>query len=218
MKALLRTRSTPACLAGVMAALVLLHGPRLEAGEALSPALTVLCGAGARPAAPVVEPVSRAFTARSAAGDAPTTPSHAACSREFTLRSAAGSTPASSLHLAISQAFTLNNPLDVAGVPPPGPGEPPLRYGLSPGFPNPFQSTTVVRFELPERARVRLQIFDVMGRLVRVLLRDVELEPGRHDAAWDGLDGGGLRVSGGRYYCVLNAGRFRESRSLLLMK
>lgn len=213
-------RRAAACprLVLVVAALALLPGRDLEAGEALSPALTIVCSAGSVPTAPIVAAVSLAATAQSAAGGEPIRPFAAAYSPEVTVGTVAGATPASPLHMTFSRAFTVNNPIDVAGVPPPEGAGPTLRYALSPGFPNPFRSVTVVRFELPEPAHVRVQIFDVMGRLVREILRDVELPAGRHTAAWDGLDNGGLPVSDGRYYCVLKAGRFLESRSLLLVK
>lgn len=211
-------RTAPRLLAGALVSLLLLSSRGLEAGEALSPAFTVLSRAGTLPLAPADAVLSRAFTVRGVAGGVAAVPPHRADSRAFTVRGVAGSTPHSPLHLAFSLAFTVNNPLDVAGVSPPGPVDGALRYGLSPASPNPFQSSTVVRFELPERSRVRLQFFDVQGRRVRLLLRDVDLEPGLHAVTWDGLDDAGISLADGRYYCVLDAGRFRESRSLLLLK
>lgn len=218
MRLVREIRLDPRGLAGGVVALILLSGPPLGATEVLSRAFTTRSDAGPSSGGSAAVWTSMPFTALGVAGDAPAAPPRLAYSPAFTSRSAAGSVSGTPLHLAFSAAFTLSNPLDVAAVPQPGFADPPLRYGLSPGVPNPFQSVTRVGFELPERARVRLQLFDVQGRRVRVLLDDVDLAPGRHSVVWDGLDGSGHRVSGGRYFCVLEAGRFRESRNLLLVR
>ena len=58
-------------------------------------------------------------------------------------------------------------------------GEPPGHLRLDPAFPNPFNSTTVISFRVPERGRVRLSLLDLLGREVMVLL-DQELGAGSH--------------------------------------
>ncbi len=60
-------------------------------------------------------------------------------------------------------------------------------------------SAGTLPFTLPRSARVRLEVFDVAGRLVRLVL-DGQLPPGRHAATWDELDGGGARVAHGVYF------------------
>ena len=73
---------------------------------------------------------------------------------------------------------------------------------LSQNEPNPFTSSTRIRFELARTARVRLAIRDAAGRTVRVL-REGELAPGSYSAAWDGRDASGRAVFAGVYFYAL---------------
>ena len=75
--------------------------------------------------------------------------------------------------------------------------------------PSPFRGETVLHFTLAEPSRARLAVYDVAGRLVRVLI-DEELQPGDHDTIWDGRNDTGLRVSGGTYFVKLTTGRLRK--------
>jgi len=83
------------------------------------------------------------------------------------------------------------------------PGGPPRvgRVRFAAPRPNPG-AETVLSFELPERAAVRLEVCDVMGRRVRQVLKR-ELEPGAHQARWDGTGDDGARLPAGVYYAVL---------------
>ena len=62
--------------------------------------------------------------------------------------------------------------------------ETPNRFALHQNHPNPFNASTTISFDLPERSEVRLEIFDVLGRQVAELAHQM-LEPGRHQFAWD---------------------------------
>jgi len=84
--------------------------------------------------------------------------------------------------------------------------------------PNPFQASTTVRFDLAQRARVALRVYDVAGRLVRTLVGDEELGAGSHALDWDGRDEGGGRLSPGLYFCQLSAGSVRETRRVVLAR
>ncbi len=74
-------------------------------------------------------------------------------------------------------------------------------------FPNPFtpsESETRVVFYMPKRGRVALEIYTVLGRLVRRLIEGVWMEAGLHqDIRWDGKNGDGDKVLSGVYYLVL---------------
>lgn len=83
--------------------------------------------------------------------------------------------------------------------------------------PNPFNPATTIRFELPAAATVRLAIHDVNGRLVRVLVAG-ELSAGSHEARWNGTGEQGQRLPSGVYFCRLEAGSFRQTASLTLLK
>lgn len=81
----------------------------------------------------------------------------------------------------------------------PVPSAAPSGFGLEANYPNPFNATTVVPFALASAGRVRLDILDSRGRLVRVL-EDGIRAAGRHTASWTGVDAEGRPVSSGIYF------------------
>jgi endonuclease I len=93
---------------------------------------------------------------------------------------------------------------------------PALAFRLHQNAPNPFHPTTVIRFDLPQRAPVSLRIYDVAGRMVRDLVTGGTLEAGRHEAAWNGRGDSGQRLGAGLYFYRLQAGAFRETRRMVL--
>jgi len=84
-------------------------------------------------------------------------------------------------------------------------------------YPNPFNTSTSVSFQLSKPARVRLTIHDVAGRAVRVMEDRAPREPGPHQIAWDGTDDSGRRLSSGIYFYSLNAGSLTSHRRVLLL-
>jgi hypothetical protein len=108
-------------------------------------------------------------------------------------------------------------------------GSIPRSFALHPNVPNPFNPETTIRFELPYRVSVRLEVFDVLGQRVLVLVDEV-LSRGRHEAMWDGRDQAGISVSSGLYLYRLQAEdlrsdasrqadlRFEQVRRMLLLK
>jgi WD40 repeat protein len=84
--------------------------------------------------------------------------------------------------------------------------------------PNPFRSETTINFDLPALSFVRLVVFDVRGRRVRTLLR--ELQPaGTRAVNWDGYTDGGQRAPSGVYFARLEtAGNTTRTRKILLTR
>lgn len=72
-------------------------------------------------------------------------------------------------------------------------------------YPNPFNPRTTVVFEIPAAGRVRLEVYDIAGRLVRTLL-DADLPAGTHQATWNGNDSAGRGVPSGSYSARLVVG------------
>ncbi|MBD3377217.1 T9SS type A sorting domain-containing protein [candidate division KSB1 bacterium] len=87
------------------------------------------------------------------------------------------------------------------------PGHLPEHYALYQNHPNPFNPSTTIRFEVPERSHVTLRIFDVLGKQVKVLV-DREVEPGLHTVTWGGHAGDNSDVASGIYFYVMQAGEF----------
>ena len=84
--------------------------------------------------------------------------------------------------------------------------------------PNPFNPRTLVRFELPTGSRVRVEMFDARGALVRTLL-DETRGAGVHAIEWDGTDRLGAGVASGVYFARLQVdGALVETRKMMLLK
>jgi len=84
-------------------------------------------------------------------------------------------------------------------------------------WPNPFNPTTTISFQLPDRMHVSLSVFDIQGRLVRNL-RDEVMEAGHGEGTWDGRDNRGGAVASGVYFCKLVAGNSTLSQRMVLLK
>ena len=88
---------------------------------------------------------------------------------------------------------------------------------LDQNVPNPFNPATSIRFYLPARTDVRLNVYDVRGALVRELASGT-YDVGPHSVQWDGTDGNGNRVASGFYiYRLVTDGR-AMSRKMMLLK
>ena len=90
----------------------------------------------------------------------------------------------------------------------------PTRFILHQNRPNPFDHETLIAFELPERVRVRLEVFDLAGRRVATLANR-QYEPGRHGVKWDRLGTNG-HVPAGIYLCRMTAGEREFKRQLVV--
>jgi hypothetical protein len=85
-----------------------------------------------------------------------------------------------------------------------GDDEIPGEFALGRNYPNPFQARTTVDFALPRAVKVRLAIYDLLGRAVRTLV-DGRLPAGVHRVSWDALDANGKVVGNGVYFLRLEA-------------
>ncbi len=98
------------------------------------------------------------------------------------------------------------------------PAEPALRsFRLEQAYPNPFNPMTTIKFSVPENQKVSLRIYDLAGRLVKILV-DEYRETGDYEAVWRGRDNSDRQVAAGVYFARLNSGRFTQSRSVTLVK
>ena len=98
-----------------------------------------------------------------------------------------------------------------------GSSELPQHVELSQNYPNPFNAGTSIRFELPGRSRVVLEVVDMLGQRV-VTLADGVLEAGTHTASWDGRGTSGHPLASGIYVYRLQTSSTVSSRSMLLLR
>ena len=111
----------------------------------------------------------------------------------------------------------LQNPAVVAGVL--ELQSTPREFALHQNFPNPFNPDTTIKYDLAESADVTLQIYNVLGQVVRTLVASEAQNAGRYQIRWNGMDDRGVPVSSGIYFYQISAdGKFSDVRKLMLLK
>ncbi|MBN1998548.1 T9SS type A sorting domain-containing protein [candidate division KSB1 bacterium] len=93
----------------------------------------------------------------------------------------------------------------------------PQEYSLSQNYPNPFNPETTLKYALPKAGFVKLEIFNVTGKLVRNLVSEPK-PAGNFWARWDGRDKDGIRVSSGIYLIQFKVGDFIQTNTIILQK
>lgn len=89
---------------------------------------------------------------------------------------------------------------------------------LSQNYPNPFNPSTKIQFSIPETEKVKVEVYDIRGKLIKTLV-DYELyQPGSYQVEWNGTDNNGMTVSSGIYFAKMSAGKFSQTRKMSLIK
>jgi hypothetical protein len=94
----------------------------------------------------------------------------------------------------------------------------PTEFALAQNFPNPFNPSTNIQFDLPKSVPVTLEVYNILGVRIRTLVRGEAMDAGRYTAAWDGRDEGGTSVSSGVYVYRIRAGDFQASKKMAILK
>ena len=93
----------------------------------------------------------------------------------------------------------------------------PTHFRLMQNFPNPFNPTTNIQFEILERTDIKLELFDVMGKNVATLFKGSK-NPGLHQIKWNGTNDQGQLLSTGIYFYKLTSKNLTQARKLLFAK
>ncbi|MBN61235.1 MAG: hypothetical protein CME20_07750 [Gemmatimonadetes bacterium] len=94
----------------------------------------------------------------------------------------------------------------------------PEAFALANNYPNPFNPATTIKYALPEASDVTLEIYNVVGQVVRTLVADHQ-NAGRYVVQWDATNDSGHSLSSGIYFYRLQAGgEFLEVKKMLLLK
>jgi hypothetical protein len=97
------------------------------------------------------------------------------------------------------------------------------KFKIYPGYPNPFNPTTTIPFALPTEAKVKIEIYNLLGQRVAVLKDDI-MQAGYHQTIWDGKSDSGLPIASGIYILKMEAKgtvvntKFNGTSKLLLLK
>ncbi|MEN8006597.1 MAG: FlgD immunoglobulin-like domain containing protein [Candidatus Krumholzibacteriota bacterium] len=105
----------------------------------------------------------------------------------------------------VSAATDLENPV-------------PTGTALVRNYPNPFNPSTTIQYELAEPATVSVRVFDLAGHAVRTLVDGRSLPAGSHEVLWRGRDDSGRMLPGGVYSVRLDAGDVHKTLRMTLLK
>jgi len=99
----------------------------------------------------------------------------------------------------------------------PGPAVP-SKFSLKPNYPNPFNPSTSIQYEIARNVAVELTVFNLLGQKIRTLVNENKVA-GFYAVNWDGKNDRGLPVSSGVYLYELKAGKdFKQVQKMLLLK
>ncbi len=88
----------------------------------------------------------------------------------------------------------------------------PEKFNLYQNYPNPFNPATNIKFDIPKASRVKLTVFNTLGKEVAVLINE-QLTPGQYNLSWNGAG-----VTSGVYFYRLETDGFMEIRKMMLIK
>jgi hypothetical protein len=94
----------------------------------------------------------------------------------------------------------------------------PDRFLLYNNYPNPFNPSTTLRFDLPENSKVSLVVYNLLGESIRTIVNNVDYKPGRFSVEWDGRDNSGFTVPSGVYLIRFETEKYREVKKAILLK
>ena len=93
----------------------------------------------------------------------------------------------------------------------------PTTFAVSPNFPNPFNPSTTIAYQLAGTAFVRLEIYDMLGQKIRTLVHQ-QLPAGYYQAVWDGRNDQGVQAGSGLYLYRFTAGNVTTVRKMVMLK
>ena len=92
----------------------------------------------------------------------------------------------------------------------------PQGFALGHNYPNPFNPSTVIPYQLPAATEVRLDVFNVLGQHVATLV-DAEQQAGFHTAKWDATDAAGQAMAAGVYFYRLTTSGGQQTQRMVLV-
>ena len=107
-----------------------------------------------------------------------------------------------------NENFTLSTSIGVGQI-----ESEPYKFTLAQNFPNPFNPSTIISFTIPQKSKVTLQVYDIGGRLVGTLINNETRTEGKYGVEFDGS-----RLPSGVYIYKLSAGKYAETKKMILIK
>lgn len=93
----------------------------------------------------------------------------------------------------------------------------PTEYELKNNYPNPFNLSTTISYQIPEKAIVSMKVYSIAGQLVSILVNE-EQPRGTYTIRWNGLNDRGNAVASGVYFLEMRANAFRKTLTMILLR
>ena len=93
----------------------------------------------------------------------------------------------------------------------------PITYNLYNAYPNPFNPMITIRYDVPKDELVNITIYDIMGRIIKTMV-NTEITAGYKSIIWNATNDRGSPVSAGIYLYMIQAGEFRQTKKMVLLK
>lgn len=93
----------------------------------------------------------------------------------------------------------------------------PEKFSIGLNYPNPFNATTQIPYNLPEAGYIKILIYDIQGRLVKKL-KNAYKTAGYHTITWDGQNGQNTTINSGIYFCQMVTANWKETRKIILLR
>ena len=93
-----------------------------------------------------------------------------------------------------------------------------VRFQLEWNYPNPFKTSTTIRYYLDQSSDITIKIFNVQGKLIRILLDNEHISEGPHHVTWDGKNTAGTTVSSGVYFYQFRINGVSKTKKMMVLK
>ncbi|MFB0516612.1 MAG: T9SS type A sorting domain-containing protein [Candidatus Neomarinimicrobiota bacterium] len=93
----------------------------------------------------------------------------------------------------------------------------PGQWRLQPNYPNPFNPTTIIGFEVATTAKVNIAVYNILGQRVMTLI-DRVVAPGHYSVFWNGMDESGSTVASGVYFVRMHSEEFSQVHKMTLLR
>ena len=90
-------------------------------------------------------------------------------------------------------------------------------FRISEAFPNPFNPNTTLKFNVQKEVLVKITIYNQLGKRVKDLVNE-NYVVGTHSVTWNSTNNQGKQVSAGMYIYTIQAGEFRATKKMVLLK
>ncbi len=118
-----------------------------------------------------------------------------------------GDTPHTSLNIVINASLSIGENADMI----------PQKFALLQNYPNPFNPATSIHFDLPSDEMVSIDVYNLFGQKVTTLVNNT-MVAGSHSVVWNGKNTKGTDVAAGIYLYTIDAGDFKATKKMILLK